>query len=151
MVCSNCKANVDIPKLRNLQQYADESSSTVSEKQTNTAGEQSRLKGLLFALGILITIFSSALGGYVFYTASQKYQPINFEEMMAREEEKIDALPPAMLYDAWTSRPTSLGNWQEYDYVKKNREAMVLRTIAYIIFSIGGIGLVMVLVSFCLK
>ena len=151
-VCSGCQTDVDIPKLRDLKLYADDAdTSAASSRSTAIPGEQSRAKGLLFALGVLIAIIGSAVGGYVLYSANQKFVRVEFEESLSKVEEKIDSMSPAELYEEWSARPTTLGNWQEFEFIKRNREATVLQTISFIVFGIAGVGLLMVLSSFALK
>jgi len=109
-------------------------------------------KGLFTAGLALAVLFGGAGLGLHLYARSLQ-TPIDVEEYVQRAREEVRSLKPEQLYGLATSlaKTEDLGDFSEPPFLKNNKQGDILSWLAYGLYAVGGIGLLMLLGSFLMK
>jgi hypothetical protein len=129
-------------------------SETVGVSDNKSTG-QSRKGGGLFVVGLLLLLLGGGGGAGLYVYASQKL--FNYEEeveaVLANADVEIAASSTKELIQTYDMLPIEkgLGAWQERPYVGNHKQGVILTNIAYGLFAIGGLGLLMTLAGLLRK
>lgn len=143
--CPECGHPQEVPtlgRLRALESIGEE------EPQTRQEREARRGRGLLFSLGLILTVVFGLGAATLFYMGSQREVDIDVEQRITEQLAMYENATPSDLYIAWENRPEELGEWREYEFVQSNREGYVLKLFSYILMGVAAIGVALLLASF---
>lgn len=146
--CPACGHNLEVPTLGALRRLESVGEETAAVDQ---AGDRNRAKGLLFSLGLILTVIFGIGAAVLYFMGGQREIDTSFrQEQIESQLAAIDTAPPADLYAAWVERPKELGEWREDPAASINRESDVLKVFSYILMAVAALGLVLFLTSFAL-
>ena len=147
VTCPHCNTEIEVPTLGRMKQY-QVLDPPESDSGPTVPSEQNRLKGLLFAGGLILAVLAGAAAGGIYSMSAKKTIDVDVESEISEMLNQFDQLPVANLYDEWMARPTDLGEWKEFEFVKINKEGNVLRVFSYVFMGLAAIGLLMIGSSF---
>ena len=111
--------------------------------------KESSAKRFLFSGGLLVAVIGGLLGIALSYYADSLATELRLEEKIDFGNQYVDDMTPGHLWEAWDAMATKgLPDWQETHDVRYNKQAGYLKSIAYGLFGICGIGLLSLLLSF---
>jgi len=144
--CPACGVNTVAPRLGELKGLpVCETAESSDRKKLH----HPRKGGGLFVVGLLLLLVGGGGGAALYVYASQKL--FDYEEevevVIANANAEIDTSSTKQLLQAYDILPIEkgLGPWQEREYVGNNKQGIILTNIAYGLFAIGGLGLLMTL------
>ena len=148
--CSGCEAFLDVPKLgsmKSLTQVEDPSSTTKPQGRGHGVA-----KSWLFAGGLVLAAVAAAAGGGLYQYANKLIANIDIPTAIEHGMDEFDKATPAQLYDAWKLlNQEELGDWQEDLTIKEDKQGTILQQIAYGLFGVAGIGVLLMFSSFLIK
>lgn len=145
--CPFCDHENVVPGMRQLRALP------IAEEQVSFAKSGgSDLKRFLFSAGLLVAVLGGILGLALSYYADMLSTELMLEEKIKYGNKFVDTMAPGHLWEAWDQMETKgLPDWQESQDVRYNKQAGHLKSIAYGLIGLGGLGLLSLLASFFVK
>ena len=150
IACVHCEAAVDIPRLGDLRQLPAESTEPVKSSRSTSGG----LKGWLFSTGLVLAAVAAVAGfALLKYSNSLDRDIAGYtEQVEVFSAERIEEMDPAELWDWWTSSTQDeLLEWREHPSLGSKRQGEILTSVAYGVFGLSGVGVLILLSSFLVK
>ena len=120
-----------------------------TEATNQKSARGSEIKRFLFSAGLLVGVLGLLLGLALSYYADSLATELKLEEKIEFGNAFVDTIPPGHLWETWDTMTTKgLPDWQETQDVRYNKQAGHLKSIAYGLFGIGGLGLLSIIASF---
>ena len=143
--CPFCEQKNSLPGLRQIKALPAAQQESVVE---NTTGH-SATKRFLFSGGLLVAVLGSLLGLALSYYADSLATELKVEEKIEFGSAYVDTMTPGRLWETWDRLAAKgLPDWQESQDVRYNKQAGYLKSIAYGLMGLGGLGLLSLLASF---
>ena len=144
VACPFCEQNNQLPGMRQLRQLPLADRLAVSAK-----GNGNDLRRFLFSAGLLVAVLAALLGFALSYYADSLATELMVEEKIDYGNKFIDTLSPGHLWESWDQMATEgLPDWQESRDVRYNKQAGHLKSIAYGLLGLSGLGLLSLIGSF---
>ncbi len=131
-----CGVQLEIPTLREIRKLPE------MEDRTLSSGRSwSRAQGVLFTLGLLVTVLTVIAASYAMYWRSSLYvEPLTAKDVTFLLD--MDVLTPTMAWDAWVKqfRDYDLGSRQEPIHIanrKLARNLLISSIVAAIMAALG--------------
>ena len=107
----------------------------------------------LFTAGLAIAVLFGCAGLGLHLYARSLHTPVDIEEHVQRTREEVGALEIPQLYGLATTltKIEDLGDFAEPPFLKGNKQGEILMWVAWGLYAIGAVGLVMLLGSFLMK
>ena len=146
--CSACGADTEAPKLGEIKKLPQAQSNTVARKKPMSSAR----KGL-FTAGLALAVIFGCAGLGLHYYANSLHTPIDIEGHIVRTRVEVTALETPQLYALATAltKVEDLGEFQEPPFLRMNKQGEILTWIAWGLYAIGGLGLLMLIGSFMMK
>lgn len=154
IVCPHCGEACTAPRLGQLKQLPVLSGSKADKTPYNPKVSGNKTRNSLFVAGMLLLVLGCG-SGYALqqYAQSQLIVDYNVEGAMDRADPYVDELTPfevAFLFDSMNV-DAGLGEWRELSYVSSTKQGNILLKVAYGLYGIGGLGLIMLISSLLIK
>ena len=121
---------------------------------SSTKAGSNRLRNWLFAGGLVIAALAGTAGGALYVYASSMYRNIDTVTSQIEDvsEQNIDAYSPVEMWDWWANvSEGELGEWKEHPGVGLNIQSGILSNVAYGLFAVAGIGLLLMAGAFVVR
>jgi len=138
LACAGCGKDIEAPKLGEIKKLPLVKSTNT--KRTGTIG-----------LALAVLFGGAGLGLHLY--ARSLHTPVDIDQYVQRTREEVRALETRQLYGLATSlsKTEDLGDFAEPQFLKGNKQGAILTWLAWGLYAIGAIGLVMLLGSFLMK
>ncbi len=148
LTCAECGKDIEVPKLGEIKKLSPVETAPANLKRPMSAAR----KGLFTAGLALAVIFGGAGLGLHLYARSL-HTPVDIEHHVQQTREEVRNLNPEQLYKLATtlSKTEDLGEFAEPPFLKGNKQSSILAYLAFGLYAIGGVGLLMLLGSFLMK
>ena len=144
--CVGCQTTIQAPRLGQLKLLPAIDAPEDSSTKKNSRG------GKLFVLGMLMLIFGGGGGAGLFYYASNMLfdYRTKVDEAIVEVSTSVDELNLSELTAFYQSMPLEQGlpAWQEPPYVRRHKQGIILRYIAFGLLTIGAVGLIVAIAGF---
>ena len=149
--CPQCGTAVDAPKLGTLKQLPTGGDSS-SEATVSSSGDAG-WKRYVFAIGLITAVVAGIAGTALYWYSQSLFTPVDVEGHIQLVEQEIDNWSPAQLWHAWHQQELEdgLGEWAEPVYMGYNKQSEILKTFAFGLLGLAGVGLLTLLSSFAMK
>ena len=152
LVCPNCGAAGQAPKLGTLKQLElvdSESDSKRPANQTQISSSGS-WRNVLFVSGLALAILAGAAGLALYQYAQSKVIEFDVAGRVEAYEKLIDELSPTGVLGTYVNADLSQGlpEWVEQPHIGSNKQAAILKNFAYGLFGLAALGLLTLLGSF---
>jgi len=146
--CAGCGKNIEAPKLGEIKKLPSAESTNTNRKETMSATR----KGL-FTVGLALAVLFGGAGLGLHLYARSLHTPVDIEEHVQQMREELQALEIPQLYGLATSltKTEDLGDFAEPPFLKGNKQGAILMWVAWGLYAIGAVGLVLLLGSFLMK
>lgn len=146
LTCTECSTQIDAPKLGDLKKLPPASVPA-------TAGDSRKMSATgrwLFTIGLALAVIAGVTGFGLQRFASSLKTELDIDAKLAENRESLYKLSPAEIYYFASSieRNDRVGDYAEPSFVKDNIQGTILSNIAYGIYAIAAVGLVMLLAAF---
>ena len=151
LTCPSCDNKTEAPKLGLLRQLETVGEAPASSnRRAQTGAASGSWKNLLFVCGLGLAILAGTAGYFLYKHAQSRTVQLDIEKAIKSVEDEVDQASPARLMQMYESLGVEkgLGDWVEQPYVGENKQAQILKNIAYGLFAVAGIGLFTLLISF---
>jgi len=147
LVCPNCDNEIVAPKLGSLRQLETVGDPDTAKADVNSG---SGWKNILFVCGLGMAILAGASGYFLYQYAGNKITIFDVDKSMDSFDQMADEQTPASLIEYYQlmNVPGGLGEWQEQPHVGGNKQAAILMNVAYGLFGLACLGLLMLVGSF---
>ena len=148
--CPKCQQRVEAPKLGKMK-LLETVSETATAKKTSASGGS--LRNLLFVIGLLLAIVCGASGYFVNQYAESLIYDVDFEAVEKQFDEDVDGLTAGQLVELYEQMniEKGLGEWYEPNFVRYNTQGGYLKTFAYGLLGLSGLGVLALLGSFLIR
>ena len=148
LACTGCGKDIEAPKLGEIKKLP-----LVESANTKRKGTMSAARKGLFTAGLAIAVLFGCAGLGLHLYARSLHTPVDIEEHVQRTREEVGALEIPQLYGLATTltKIEDLGDFAEPPFLKGNKQGEILMWVAWGLYAIGAIGLVMLLGSFLMK
>ena len=146
--CPFCEQKISLPGMRQIKTLP-----IAQQKETSSkAAGPSATKRFLFAAGLLVAVLGSLSGLCLSFYADSLATELKLEEKIEFGSAYVDTMTPGRLWETWDMMATKgLPDWQESQDVRYNKQAGYLKSIAYGLLALGGLGLLSLLASFFVR
>lgn len=149
--CPDCKTEIVVPRLGDIRklELLEQEVERKSPRGSKSNAPVSRGRAVMFTIGLALAVLFGIAGGALYFYSSTKKVNINLGETNVMAEGAIEEMPAPELYDFFqlTMKDKPLGAWKEDIVMANNKEAAILDKFAYVLFSVAGLGLLMMLGS----
>jgi len=151
LTCPQCQNDCEAPKLGALRQLESVGGEVTSS--TSRSGSGSSLRNILFVSGLSLAVLAGVAGYFLYQHAQSMISVFDVEEVLADFNELADQQKASQLirYYDQMDIPKGLPEWQEQVHVGQNKQANILTNVAYGLFGLAGIGLLMLFGSFLVR
>ena len=106
-----------------------------------------------FTVGLALAVLFGGAGLGLHLYARSLHTPIDIDQYVQLSREEVRSLETPQLYGLATllTKTEDLGDFTEPQFLKGNKQGVVLTWLALGLYAIGAIGLVMLLGSFLMK
>ncbi len=148
LACTGCGKDIEAPKFGEIKKLPLVESANTNRKVTMSAAR----KGM-FTAGLALAVLFGGAGLGLHLYARSLHTPIDIEEHVLSTREEVRALEIPQLYGVATSlaKTDDLGDFAEPPFLKGNKQGAILMWVAWGLYAIGAVGLVMLLGSFLMK
>ncbi|MEM7456052.1 MAG: hypothetical protein AAF456_17015 [Planctomycetota bacterium] len=148
--CESCGETTDIPTMGAIKKLPlkEEPLAQVSSSRRGP----SRTASSLFAAGLLLLVIGGAGGFYLMQRANSLIDDTDIEAVVLEQNQVFDDIQGFELWDTWDAAVREgLGEYQETDYVRNNAQGAILKNVAYSVFGLAGLGLLLIGGSFMFR
>ena len=148
LACTGCGKDIEAPKLGEIKKLPP-----VEATNTKRTGTMSAARKGMFTVGLALAVLFGGAGLGLHLYARSLHTPVDIEEHVQGMRKEVRALETRQLYGLATSlsKTADLGDFAEPQFLKGNKQGAILMWVAYGLYAIGAIGLVMLLGSFLMK
>lgn len=148
LACTGCGKDIEAPKLGEIKRLPP-----VESANTKRTGAMSAARKGVFTVGLALAVIFGGAGLGLHLYARSLHTPIDIDQQVQRTREEVRALETPQLYGLATSltKTEDLGDFTEPQFLKGNKQGVILTWLALGLYAIGAIGLVMLLGSFLMK
>jgi hypothetical protein len=120
---------------------------------TDSRGDGSMLRRWLFTVGLASAVFLGAAGVGIYQYAGSIQREIDTDGAVAAYESDIQGLTDAEVYQvaAGYQSDASIGEYYQPATIKSNKQGEILKSIAYGMLAIAGVGVLALISSFFVK
>lgn len=149
LACTGCGKDIEAPKLGEIKKLPLVESTT----GTKRAATMSATRKGLFTVGLALAVLFGGAGLGLHLYARSLHTPIDIDQYVQLTREEVRSLETRQLYGLATSlsKMEDLGDFAEPAFLKGNKQGAILMWVAYGLYAIGAIGLMMLLGSFLMK
>ena len=148
--CENCGKTIDIPTMGALKQLSRKEEST--PEATSIRRGSNRTASSLFAAGLLLLVIGGAGGFFTLQRANSMIDDTDIESLVLEQNEVFNDMNGFELWDTWDAAVREgLGEYQETDFVRNNAQGAILTKVAYGIFGLAGLGVLLIGGSFLFR
>lgn len=149
LACTGCGKDIEAPKLGEIKKLPLVESTT----GTKRAATMSATRKGLFTVGLALAVLFGGAGLGLHLYARSLHTPIDIDQYVQLSREEVRSLETPQLYGLATSltKTEDLGDFTEPQFLKGNKQGVILTWLALGLYAIGAIGLVMLLGSFLMK
>ena len=148
LTCAGCGKDIEAPKLGEIKKLP-----LVKSTNTKRTGTMSAARKGMFTIGLALAVLFGGAGLGLHLYARSFHTPVDIDQYVQRTREEVRALETRQLYGLATSlsKTEDLGDFAEPQFLKGNKQGAILTWLAWGLYAIGAIGLVMLLGSFLMK
>ena len=155
LACPDCSNAVEAPKLGTLKQLelAESGQEGGDHSSGGRNGNSGSLKNLVFVGGLALAIIAGAAGLALYQYAKSKVVEFDLAGNLEEYETWIDEQPPTGVLGSYVEMGTSQGlpEWVEQPHVGENKQAAILKKVAYGLFGLASLGLLTLIGSFMMR
>ena len=151
--CSQCDSKSTAPPMREIRNLSPvDTDSVQSPLERPALPGRNQSKSWLFSGGLLLAVLAAVAGGSLWWYASGLETHRNVEKEIDFANQILDEATPGVVWTAWRSMSGSkLPDWKESTETRYNKQASILKNIAYGLGGLSGLGLLMMIGSFLIK
>lgn len=140
--------DIEAPKLGEIKKLP-----AVESSNTKREGTMSAARKGLFTAGLALAVLFGGAGLGLHLYARSLHTPVDIEEHVQGVREEVGKLEIPQLYGLATSlsKTEDLGDFAEPPFLKGNKQGAILMWVAWGLYAIGAVGLLMLLGSFLMK
>ena len=149
LTCTDCNEGFQAPKLGDIRKLPvrDEGSSKKAKEKS-----YSPLQGWLFSGGLTLAMVAGIAGWFLNDYASSLSTDVDIPAEVQRFNDLLDKQPPAEVYRlSRVSEDDIALEYEEPMYKSFNKQSEILTYIAYGLYALCGIGLLMMISSFLFR
>ncbi|MEM9941321.1 MAG: hypothetical protein AAF939_06990 [Planctomycetota bacterium] len=137
LTCSSCGDVVEAPKLGVLKTLPVVGG-TESLKKSKKVGNH-----IATTIGLSIALLFGMMGGGLYYYSTTLVTDLDIEGELKEFNENVDAAKPEVIVAMFSQLKSDqgLGEWREQSVVRYNKQGAILKTFAFVLMAISGIGL----------
>lgn len=159
--CTACEKDVEAPKLGEIKKLPPSESSESftsngrkdSSRGAGRKGSTSTTRNGLFTAGLALAVILGGAGLGLHMYARSLHTPVDIQEQVELTREEVLSLKPEQIYGLATAitKNEELGEFSEPPFLKDNIQGSILTWIAWGLYALGGLGLLMLLGSFFVR
>lgn len=148
LACTGCGQDIEVPKLGEIKRLPVAESANANRNRTMSAAR----KGL-FTAGLALAVLFGGAGLGMHLYARSLHTPVDIEAHLQQTRDELRALEIPQLYGLATALTGAedLGDFAEPPFLKGNKQSAILMWVAWGLYAVSAIGLVMLLGSFLMK
>jgi len=153
LVCPDCSSATEAPKLGTLKQLETVNDGQAAGSSAARNGGSRGWKNIVFAGGLALAIIAGAAGFALYQFAQSKVVEFDLEGNLEEFETWIDEEPPTSVLASYIQMNVGEGlpEWVEQPHVGENKQAAILKNIAYGLSGLASLGLLAVFGSFVMR
>lgn len=148
LACTACGKDIEAPKLGEIKKLPLVESTVAKSK-----GAMSAARKGLFTAGLALAVLFGGAGLGLHLYARSIHTPVDIEAHVNYAREEVRTLDIPQLYGLATSltKTEDLGDFSEPPFFKANKQSEILTWLAWGLYAVGAIGLLMLVGSFLMK
>lgn len=154
LACPDCDKAVEAPKLGTLKQLETVGAGQESAKvSSGTHGNSGGWKNIVFVGGLAVAIIAGSAGFALYSFAQSKVVEFDLAGNIEEYETWIDEQPPTGVLGSYIQMGVDQGlpEWVEAPHVGANKQAAILKNVAYGLFGLASLGLMTLIGSFMMR
>lgn len=148
--CQDCDNSVEVPPMREIRRLEplvenDTDSSQIKQRSS----KRSETGSWLFSSGLLLAGIATLAAVSLWLYANSLQTESTVQEDIEFVSQQLTVATPGTVWSVWSEmKETGLPEWQETVQTRYNKQAKILKTIAYGIGVLSALGLIMMIGSF---
>ncbi len=141
LTCPECGGISEAPMLRKIRLLEPVEDETF--KKTSKSAGKSGSFNMFFSIGLFAAVLLGGSGYWLYNYAGMLVTEIDRELSTEQHNEFVDQLEPAQVVTYYNELriDNGLGEWYEPNYVRYNKQSVILTNMSYVLMGLGGISL----------